>query len=141
MEWVKCYRVWRSMVISKWFLNPEMTDRYCDRMNKYAHDYPAYLWPLLYQADVRARQERLARIARRLRAEKEEADKDGQRHPYDPAKPWERPFHDLVVNDDKFWEREFEKPADAISWRLLTRRSMATPPSRPLLLSTPRRRV
>ena len=43
MDWVKCYRVWRSMAISKWFLKPEMTDRYSDRMNKYAHDYPAYL--------------------------------------------------------------------------------------------------
>ena len=33
------------------------------------------------------------------------------RHPYDSAKPWERPWHDVTVGEKDFWYKEFERQA------------------------------
>ena len=56
----------------------------------------------------------MARIGRRLREEKEKADANNQPHPYDPAKPFEHAWYELAVLEDRYWEKQFEKPADHI---------------------------
>ena len=95
-------------------VSPEMLDRYMDRVAALATDHPTYLWPPLYQSEVRARSEHLARVGRRLREEKEKADVNNQPHPYDPAKPFEHAWYELAVLEDRYWEKQFEKPADHI---------------------------
>ena len=85
-----------------------------------ADEFPEYLWPLLYQADVRARSEHLLKVARRCREAKKKADDDGVSHPYDPEKPWHYPFELLATAEDKFWNREFREPAKDIMTKLAT---------------------
>ena len=108
-EWQLCFKVFRACAIMCDHISPEMLDRCMDRITTLATDHPTYLWPLLYQTDVRARSEHLGRIGRRLREEKEKADANNQPHPYDPARPWEQAWHELAVLEDRFWERQFEK--------------------------------
>ena len=98
-----------------------MLDRYPDRIMHFADTYPDYLWPLLYQADVRARSDHLNRLARKAREEKKAADEEGTRHPHNPDKPWEYPWRMLVLHSADFWEREFKEPAQAVrmKWKEL----------------------
>ena len=107
-EWILCYKVFRACAIMCGHISPEMLDRYQEEATALANDYPAYFWPLLYQTEVRARSEHLGRVARRLREEKEKADKEGRAHHYSAEHPWEAPWHDLVTVEDKFWEEQFE---------------------------------
>ena len=110
-EWLKPYKVFRTCAIICGHVSPEMLDRYAEKITALANGHPAYLWPLVYQTDVHARSEQLDATGRRLRTEKEDADADGVRHPYDPEKPWERAWHDLTVSEKDFWYTEFERPA------------------------------
>ena len=57
--WLKRYKSWRNSTIMLEHISPEMLDRYPDRVMHFADTYPDYLWPLLYQADVRARSDHL----------------------------------------------------------------------------------
>ena len=102
-------------------ISPEMLDRYPDRVMHFADAYPAYLWPLLYQADVRARSDHLNRHARKTREETRAADEEGTRHPYDKNKPWDYPWKQLVLHSNDFWKREFKEPAQAVrmKWKEL----------------------
>ena len=118
--WLKNYRIWRNAAIMMEHVPAETLSHYPDRVQGYADEFPEYLWPLLYQADVRARSEHLLKIARRCREAKQKADDDGVSHPYDPEKPWHYPFELLATAEDKFWNREFREPAKDIMTKLAT---------------------
>ena len=119
--WLKRYKSWRNSTIMLEHISPEMLDRYPDRVMHFADTYPDYLWPLLYQADVRARSDHLNRLARKAREEKRAAEEEGSRHPYNREKPWEYPWRQLVLHSSDFWEREFKEPAHAVrmKWKEL----------------------
>ena len=116
--WLKCFRIWRNATLMLEFVPQETLNHYPERVHEMADKYPDYLWPLLYQADVRARSEHLLKLARRCREAKKKADNDNVSHPYDPAKPWSYPFQLLAMGEKDFWDREFKEPARDIMNKL-----------------------
>ena len=44
--------------------------------------------------------------------------KRGLPHEYNPDQPWEMVYHELAINEDKWWEKEFEKPAHLIDTKV-----------------------
>ena len=68
------------------------------------------IWPLLYQADTRARLENMPRWKIRLQQEHNEAVAAGKTTSYEPNRPWNHTLY-KVANDEKFWQHEFVEPA------------------------------
>ena len=68
------------------------------------------LWVLLYQADTRARAERMDAIRWELVQEHAVAKLQGMAHPLDPKRPWNAVWK-RMAEDREFWRREFEIPA------------------------------
>ena len=67
-------------------------------------------WPLVYQADVRCRQEWMEGIRLRLLLKHNSALAMGSTTDFRTDKPWDSVWHH-AVEDTKFWTREFERPA------------------------------
>ena len=65
---------------------------------------------MLYQSEARTRGEHMNRVRRRLQMEKEEADKKGHEHPFDPARPWNEAFRQLCVGEGTWWFEQFREP-------------------------------
>ena len=68
------------------------------------------IWPLLYQADTRARLENMPRWKLTLQREHDEAVAAGKTTPYEPNRPWNHTLY-KVANDEKFWQHKFVEPA------------------------------
>ena len=96
-------------------VSAELLDQYAAKIRKYAKLYGPKAWPLVYQVEARTRSEHAPRIRRRLAEEKTAALKAGKDHPYDPLKPWEEVFAQLVLGEDPWWRGELERPAIHIS--------------------------
>lgn len=76
----------------------------------YSHRYGPRVWPLVYQAEVRARSELLTRTKRAGIEAKAQATAAGGVHPFNTAVPWEWVFNQ-AANNDKFWRKELEDKA------------------------------
>jgi hypothetical protein len=106
-DWCQCYSVFRTGAIMLEAILPVYLDAYSDLMKRYHERYGSKVWSLLYQADVRARLEQSERI-RRLGAA---ALADGVAGcNFVPTMPWNWVWKELV-NDDRFWKREYEEQA------------------------------
>ena len=71
-------------------------------------------WALLYQADVRCRQEWMESIRCRLQLAHTTALALGTHTSFRADKPWDSVW-EAAVEDEKFWKREFERPAGKLS--------------------------
>ena len=79
------------------------------------------IWHLLYQADVRCRQEHMEALNFRLAAAHTAAVSQFPPLPstYDVAKPWDSVWSETVGRDDTdWWKKEFETPAILIVTRI-----------------------
>ena len=85
---------------------------YADKVKEYHERYGSTTWAILYQADVRCRQEHMERARRRLERAAAEATAAGKQpaESFDTAKPWDGVWA-AVIRDVDFWRREFEEPA------------------------------
>eukprot|EP00971_Amphidinium_carterae_P188505 3741792-Amphidinium_carterae.1 len=72
--------------------------------------YSASAWPLIYQAEVRARLELSKRLRHKCQLEYEQAMSSGAGHAFDPTVTWELVFQRLV-EECPFWKKEVEEPA------------------------------
>ena len=108
-QWESCFRVFRAAAVMLGILTPARCDAYLNMLKKYHSRYGSTVWHLLFQADVRARQEHWERC-RRIGAEaKAQADAAGTSHDFNPAKPWEWALRALI-EDNRFWKEELEDP-------------------------------
>eukprot|EP00971_Amphidinium_carterae_P279385 5546209-Amphidinium_carterae.1 len=73
-------------------LSPARLDSYRDHIKRYVDRYSSAAWPLIYQAEVRARLELSERLRRKCQLEYDQAMASGAGHPYDPTMPWELVF-------------------------------------------------
>ena len=71
-------------------------------------------WALLYQADVRCRQEWMETIRCRLQLAHTTAVALSQPTSFRADKPWDSVW-EAAVEDWQFWKREFERPADKLA--------------------------
>ncbi|CAK9014935.1 unnamed protein product [Durusdinium trenchii] len=108
--WRECYAVFRTGAIMLEEITPARLDAYEKLIRRYSERYGKSCWPIIYQADVRARLEQLERIRRRGQ---EAADKAAAAASlpcsFDPRKPWEWVF-DEIIRDVNFWNREVTEP-------------------------------
>eukprot|EP00435_Cladocopium_sp_Y103_P032345 s490_g8.t1 len=108
-SWRACYLIFRTGCIMLDQITTSSLDNYEKKIRKYHERYGRSCWPLLYQADVRARLEQSERLRRRGHEAMEKAVQAGHQHEYDSDKPWEWVWNALV-NDSEFWHREVEEP-------------------------------
>ena len=71
-------------------------------------------WALLYQAEVRCRQEWMEHLRIRLAQAHTSALSLGRSTDFRTDKPWDSVWH-AAVEDEKFWKREFERPAGKLT--------------------------
>lgn len=90
-------------------ISPSRLDNYEKLVRKYHERYGRQCWPVIYQADVRARLEQVERLRRRGMEAKDAATRAGAHHDFDNNKPWEWVW-DALTQDAAFWHREVEEP-------------------------------
>ena len=115
--WWQSWRVYRTAMILFESVSPEVLDNYAELIRKYSKAYTEQTWFILYQADVRMRQEQFERIIRRL----ERGLANGVPCPfnYDVNKPWEACFK-AAVADKAFWDAELVHPTNLYLLKLKT---------------------
>ena len=109
-DWKASFMVFRTGAIMLGQISPAACDAYMLHIISYAARYGSEVWPLVYQADVRARLEQLGRVARQGHSLHHRAVQNGGTSDFDPGLPREWSFRALV-DDVKFWRRELEEPA------------------------------
>ena len=109
-SWRECYQVFRTGSIMFDQISPAKLDRYEKLIRQYHERYGRACWPIIYQADVRARLEESERVRRQGREAFETAQKAGLTHPFDPAKPWDWVWGTLTMQVLGFWQKEIVEP-------------------------------
>ena len=108
-SWRECYAVFRTGSVMLEQITPSRLDGYEKVIRHYHERYGKACWPIIYQADVRARMEQTERIRRRGQEAADRARRLGLTHDYDPAKPWEWVWLELI-GDYNFFYREVVEP-------------------------------
>ena len=108
-QWDACFRVFRSAAVMLNMLSPSKCEAYMNLIRKYNTKYGHKCWHIIYQADVRARQEHWERCRREAAEEHCKANAAGQTHAFDVSKPWEYALM-LLINDFRLWKDELEDP-------------------------------
>ena len=83
-------------------VQPERIDAYGEHIRTLADRFGSDVWFIVYQADVRMRQEEFERIQRRAVM--------SQAPGYDAVKPWDSVFR-LAVSEPAFWDSEVRDKA------------------------------
>ena len=85
---------------------------YAEKIREYSERYGQATWALLYQADVRCRQEHMERVRRTLEHGAAAANAEGKAaaFPFNPKRPWDGVWS-AAIKDFVFWRREFGEPA------------------------------
>jgi hypothetical protein len=84
-SWWSSWRVLRTALILFDAVSPEVLDNYAELIRKFSKAYNEETWFILYQADVRMRQEQFERIIRKL--ERGRAASITCQFGYDPSSP------------------------------------------------------
>ena len=108
--WRECYMVFRTGAIMFEQITPAKLDRYEKLIRGYSDRYGRECWPIIYQADVRARLEHAERVRRQGHDAYETAQRAGLTHPYDPAKPWDWVWQQMSMEILGFWQKEVVEP-------------------------------
>ena len=87
---------------------------YRAHIQEFSELHGAQGWALLYQADVRCRQEWMETIRCRLQLAHTTALALGNHTAFRADKPWDSVW-EVAVEDWQFWKREFERPAGKLS--------------------------
>ena len=109
-EWERSFRPFRTGCIMLNMVDPANLDLYANHVKAAVQRFGVSAWPVIYQADVRARLEQIERVRRRVELEAEQAKRLGSTTPFEPKRPWNYCFR-MLVEDDKFWRKEVEQPA------------------------------
>ena len=118
--WMASYDVLSTTLIMLDAVSRPRLAAYRKKIERYASQYGASVWHLLYQADVRCRQEHMEALNYRLAAAHTAAMSFVPPHAssYDPAKPWDAVWAETLGREDQdWWSKEFETPAILIITR------------------------
>ena len=104
-SWRECYMVFRTGAIMFEQITPSKLDNE-KTIRHFSERYGKSCWPIIYQADVRARLEHAARLRRMGQEAHDRAQHAGLNHHFDPTKPWEWVWGELCMEALGFWHRE-----------------------------------
>ena len=107
--WRQCYMVFRTGSIMLEEITPSKLDAYEKVIRQFHERYGKICWPIIYQADVRARFEQTERVRRRGQEAYENARAAGLGHNYNPDTPWAWVWKELA-DDFIFWNKEVVEP-------------------------------
>ena len=110
-SWRSCYDVWANAMVMLDAIDLGSLQAYKSRIEMLSVRYgDSKVWPLLYQADTRARLEHLPRKRLELLKEHQDAQAAGNSTQYEVSRPWNLSLS-CVAKDDRFWSHEFIEPA------------------------------
>lgn len=108
-SWRECFMVFRTGSVMLEQITPSRLDGY-EKVIRHYHDrYGKLCWRIIYQADVRARMEHVERLRRRGQEGYDRARQAGLTHEFDPLKPWEWVYLELIA-DFSYWQKELVEP-------------------------------
>lgn len=105
-SWRECYMVFRTGAVMFEQISPAKLDGYEKRIRHFSERYGKTCWPIIYQADVRARLEHAERLRRMGQEAYERAQPAGLNHQFNPHKPWEWVWGELTMEVLGFGQRE-----------------------------------
>ena len=121
--WEKCYKVLKTVLIMLGAVCSSRLDAYFEHIKQYHERYGPAVWHLLYQGDVRCRQERMIHLDRLASQEQSVAVQASGTHPYNPKKPWDHVWK-MAVDDHYWWRKVLEEPCLLIVARTTSLNSM-----------------
>ena len=109
-QWLRCYKTWKVCMLLLEAASVEALDDYMDCIKGLDTELGSGAWWLIYQAEVRMRNEVFDRTRRKLEMDAEQWSTVDPRiasliSPFDPAKPWEAVLRRAVL-DREHWNRE-----------------------------------
>ena len=122
-KWHESYACLRTGFVMFNVVSLGNIDNYQRHIARYIKRYGMSLWYLVYQADVRMRQEGMERIRRRGEIERQEAIDANGKHEYNPNRPWDWVWSQAVL-DNRFWKEELEEQALLVLTRTSSLSSM-----------------
>ena len=108
-DWGKSYKLFRSGAIMDDIVDLEWLDQYNDKIFRFVDKAPAEAWALIYQVEARTRTEHAPRVRRQLELKHEQALEYGWPTEFDPKRPWNAVWRQLVEGEDKWWNEELNE--------------------------------
>ena len=124
-QWEECYDVLATALLMLGIVGRNKIADYKQHIRELAAAYGPKVWHLLYQTDVRCRQELMHELHHDALSDHNEAAITGEHSRFTPNKPWD--FVWSMVLDDKhskWWTREFERPAQLVLTHIASLDSM-----------------
>ena len=112
-EWMLCWRVFTVLCIMFNVVSPGRLRRYADKIASYVNRAPD-AWGVIYQADVRTRNEHLPRVYEKAKEKHAEALARGFTTEWNPEKPWEEVMRRIVDDEMVWWYDLIEIPFQSI---------------------------
>jgi hypothetical protein len=112
--WTASYDVLAAALIMIGAVSRPVLSAYRKKMKMLNQMYGPSVWHLLYQTDVRCRQELMAAIFHELLADHNTALETGTPSRFDPAEPWDQVWS-TATKRVEFWTDQFERPAGLIA--------------------------
>ena len=125
-DWEACYGCFKTVSLMTGTLSLGALETYEKCISGYHKRYGAQFWHIIYQADVRARQELTESLRRKFQSEQASAKSAGSIHPWEPEAPWEHVWNQLP-EQTRFWKDELE---DSI-FDVRTKQASLPPPPPP----------
>ena len=121
-DWLQAWGVLSSILVALKAASRPNLGVYRDYMIYQAKHNGHSVWPLLYQADVRCRSERMPVIRDQLVTEHNARITASLPSTFDTSCPWDRVFKEAIESpeSERWWAKEFEKPALRIITRMGT---------------------
>ena len=108
--WLQCWKVFANAMIMLHAIDLGVLEDYEEKITSLNRMLGSTCWLQLYQADVRARLEHVARIKPNLVERNMSALAKNEPPTLDLGRPWKQVYEALLL-DDRFWTKEFERPA------------------------------
>jgi hypothetical protein len=121
--WLSSYNVLEAALIMLDMVSRPNLAAYKKHMTRLGTQYGAQVWHLLYQTDVRCRQELMEATQMDLFVAYNTALALGQSSTFQPSKPWDAVWAAVLKNSD-WWKIQFETPALLILTRTTNLSSM-----------------
>lgn len=115
--WTSCYDVLAALLIMIGAVGRPALSAYFKLIKMLHAMYGSSVWHLLYQTDVRCRQELMEAIFHELLAAHNTALEIGSHTTFDPESPWDQVWT-VATNRARFWTDQFERPAGMITTRV-----------------------
>ena len=124
-QWEQCFDVLATGLLMLDIVSRNKLADYKEHIRELSAAYGPTVWHLLYQTDVRCRQELMHELHQDALMAHNEALENGTHSGFQPLRPWDSVFS-MAISDttSKWWTREFERPAQLVLTHIASLSSM-----------------